>query len=133
MVVPVKKITIERLEGRIPYYVKKEFSSFDEATTWLYQQSPTFPDKGCDKHSLVVEFEDGEIYKGRLDCKRAACEDNDLDVKQHMIEFATWVAGLAKSPWCGTERYREWIARNEKNHPGIRESYQNLLDNYLLD
>ena len=56
-------------------------------------QAHTFPGPGhgYDKHDFSIVFDDGEVYEGRLDCKSADSKDNDLDVREHIINHLTYV------------------------------------------
>jgi hypothetical protein len=90
--IPAVKITITRAEGPSVLCGRPtEFVGHDcwlQANDWLEAMSPTFPASGgYDKHDFTVEWADGEVFTGRLDCKSATCEGADLDVAAHVFEF----------------------------------------------
>jgi hypothetical protein len=132
---PIKKITITRAEGPANLCGKPEtFASFDEATRWLYRQSSTFPETGgYDKHDFTIVWEDERTYTGRLDCTRAGHRDNDLDLRAHVIQHASFYGGMLQYPIMGRMGYHDLIMDAEKRHPGTCESYRDLLVNYLFD
>jgi hypothetical protein len=108
------KIKITRAEG--PHYlcgVSREFEGEDcwrSATRWLVSQGHTFPrNGGYDKHDLVVTFEDGEIYEGRLDCMHWDREDNDLNVAKHVRSFLAFLAGERCPAHMSAERYASYL------------------------
>lgn len=129
----IKTIKITRVEG--PYELtgkEQTFSGWEEATAWLKSQAHTFPTTGgYDKHDFTIEWVDGITYNGRLDCKASEMDDNDLDIYEHVKQFVTFHAGLAKNPWMGKERYHKFLNDMEKIKPGIIEGYKNLYTNYL--
>lgn len=133
MTIPIKSITITRAEG--PRYCNMspvQFTNFDDARKWLIVQP--FPKNGSyDKTDFTIEWEDGETYDGRLDCKHITCRGNDLDIQQHVIEYSKYCAGMTRYPYEGRMAYRTTLLDMEKHYPGFCVSYRNLLINYLLD
>jgi hypothetical protein len=130
--IPVRKITITRAEGPTVLCGKlKEFTSFLDANTWLLSQDETFPKHGgYDKHDFKVEFEDGEIYEGRLDCKHHSCKNNDLDIKEHIASFVLWMSGRHPNPWCGKEKYdREMMQESAES----KKEFSDFYDKYLSE
>ena len=130
--IPVKKITITRGEGPCNLCGKpKEFTSFIDANIWLRCQDETFPKHGgYNKHDFTIEFEDGEIYQGRLDCKHHSCKNNDLDLREHVIGFTLWMSGRHPAPWCGKEEYEKMM----KSFPEeTKEEYSDFYDKYLKE
>lgn len=129
--IPVKKITITRAEGpTIKCGKPHEFPSFIQASAWLWNQAYTFPKLGYDKHDFKVEFEDGETYEGRLDCKHFSCTDPDLDIYQHLLSTCRWCAGREPYPHCGMEKYKAWMAQED---PATIQSYGEFIDKYLVE
>ena len=109
--VRVVKVTINRAEGpRALCGLSYDFDSFEKASEWLRSRSHTYPQNGgYDKHDFWVLFADGEEYAGRLDCKGARCPDNDLDVKQHMVEHLTYVSGHPELFGSAAAEAREYL------------------------
>lgn len=130
--IPVKKIIITRGEGPTALCGKPhEFATFKLANTWLRWQSSTFPAKGgYDKHDFMIIFEDGEEYSGRLDCKHHSCENNDLDIREHILSFVRWNAGRETRPWCGMEKYLQWMSQESEE---TKKHYADFMDKYLVD
>ena len=135
MSVPLKSITITRAEG--PRYScgcdkPVQFTSFDDARKWLILQS--FPRDGSyNKTDFAIEWEDGETYTGRLDCKHVTCRGNDLDIYQHVLEHVRYCAGMARHPHGGRMAYRTVLIDSEKRYQGFCASYRRLLQKYLPD
>lgn len=108
------KIKIVRAEG--PHHlcgVAREFEGdacWKDAAHWLWGQSYTFPKNGgYDKHDVVVTFEDGETYEGRLDCMHYSREDADLNVAKHVRSFLTFLAGERRPAHMTAERYAAYL------------------------
>lgn len=113
--IEVKKVTIEWSEGKVKYcdQYPKEFNSIDEVNEHLMANCHRFPrGGGYDKHKFIVEWNDGEDYTGRLDCKHPSCDNNDLDLRKHIVDFIMWHSGEEKYPWCGEEKY-QFLMNNE--------------------
>jgi hypothetical protein len=86
----VEKVTLVRQEGT-GAGTKQKFTTIKQSSDWLVSQTSTFPTKASgDYHSvnLTIFFTDGTRYKGRLECNR----EEDLDVKEHFMDFLRWIA-----------------------------------------
>ena len=129
----IKEIIIDRWEGPVEMCdMEKKFSTWEAANNWLQSQSHSFPKGGCyDKHGFKVTWEDGEEYEGRLDCKHFTETDNDLNLKQHIIDHCIWHAGKKVNPWCGKEKYEQMMADWERYKPGTKQSYIDFLNKYF--
>jgi hypothetical protein len=126
------KIEITRVEG--PSNLcgeKKTFTNWIDSHIWLIRQSSTFPgrNEGYDKHDFKVTFDDGETYKGRLDCKQSTEPDADLDVYRHMLDLCEWYAGLAKNPYCGKAKYDEMM--KQPMYANNANEYKEFISKYL--
>lgn len=130
--IPVKQITITRAEGPYEKCGKpKTFASFVAATDWMIRECETFPkDGGYDKHDFTVEFEDGETYSGRMDCKHYSCSNNDLDVRYHILSFCEWMGGIARNPWCGQEKYEAQMSQYTEE---TKQGYVDFINKYLRE
>lgn len=91
--VSIVKIHIVRVEGGTdePWY---EFNTMQEANTHLRIHEASYAKLGYDKHDFVIEWEDGSIYRGTIDCKHpqnkfhyAGC--NRLD--EHIRYNLSWI------------------------------------------
>lgn len=126
------KVVIDRAEGPTQMCVQRTFEGagcISGATSWLHTQSHTFPEHGgYDKHDFQITFEDGEIYEGRLDCKRHTCQDNDLDVADHVRNHVTYLAGLH----CPAHMTAEQYAAAVKRH-GQEAEAKRWLETYALE
>lgn len=131
--IALDSITIVRCEGPIklcgiPYI----FKTWESANNWLMSQAYTFPkDGGYDKHDFKIIFADGETYEGRLDCKALNCKNNDLDIKAHVLHTCIWHAGLESNPWCGVEKYNQWLQQEQQDFPSQAEEYKKFIELYL--
>jgi hypothetical protein len=125
-----KCIEITRVEGptELCGITKEFFGGWFEANAWLKRQADTFPKVGYDKHDFKVTFDDGQVYSGRLDCKHFTREDNDLDIHKHILEFCEWNAGIAKNPYCGKEKYEEWMKNSTEEE---KQGYKDFIKKYL--
>ena len=113
----VARVEITRQEGKSELCgIKKVFSSINEANYWLLSQSYTFPkDGGYDKHKFVVFFDwEGEIYEGRLDCKHHECDNNDLDIRKHILQTKRVYANLERPTNMSDSVYADFVERNMK-------------------
>ena len=91
------RIEITRLEGPSQLCDRTNvFSNYAEARSFLNGCSHTFPKQGYDKHSFKVIFDNGDTHEGRLDCKHFSCENNDLDLEDHVKKFIVWMRNKAK-------------------------------------
>ncbi len=124
--IPAVKITITRAEGPTELCRKpKMFEGprcWTAANAWLMGQSETFPAQGgYDKHDFVVEFENGETYEGRLDCKASDCDDPDLNVAKHMRDFIEFMAGIRRPAWMNDAQWARALAQyaDERGSAGM--------------
>jgi hypothetical protein len=109
--IPVKRITIERAEGPSNLCVEVAFTSWNEASHWMYGQSHTFPKTGgYDKHDLTVEWQDGTTIGCRLDAKHIDCEHNELDVAERIWQCVSFYSGIRKPSRMTDEQYKAYVA-----------------------
>lgn len=129
--IKVQSITITRIEGPLHLCDKpKTFRNYNAAHSWLLSYSHTFPKTGgYNKHDFSITFEDESVYSGRLDCKHLSCKDNDLDIQEHIRSMAEWHSGQAKDPWCGAEKYKEFMAQED---PRIVTMFKELHNYYEI-
>lgn len=107
--IPAVKITIVRAEGPAALCKSRWFGSFAAASKALLKAAHTYPKTGgYDKHDLEVKFADGEIYKGRLDCK---ANGEDCNVAAHVREALEFSAGARKPLHMTDERYSAMLRR----------------------
>lgn len=100
-------ISITRAEGPARLCRTRTFKVWANASAALLADSHTYPEGGSyDKHDLVVTFADGEIYKGRLDCKR---DGSDCDVARHVRENVEFMAGARRPAHISPEKYLEML------------------------
>lgn len=127
----VKKVVVERLEGPINRCGMKEFSSLSAASAWLHGQSHTFPAKGgYDKHDFSVEFEDGEVYEGRLYCKHMDCSNNDLDIAGRIKNWLLITSGRMRPAWMDDSRWE--AIRKDDVESGASAYAEAFLDGYEI-
>jgi len=107
------KITITRGEGISRLCgIEKNFKTFKDASNWLVSQSDTFPKLGYDKHDFSVTFDDENSYSGRLDCKHHSKENNDLDVKEHVIRQLKFWLGENMGAFKNRTEYEMYLEKN---------------------
>jgi hypothetical protein len=127
--IKAKKITIERAEGPCELCTAQTFTGRDiwwQAECWLRGMGDTYPKTGgYDKHDLRVEFEDGEVFEGRLDCKHPECDDNDLNPAEHVRRFWRFYAGEYRPDHLTPEEYAKHIKP-------FRESAMQALTKYIV-
>jgi hypothetical protein len=111
----VEEILIIRAEGPCDLCgIPKYFNSFESASKWLRSEAYSFPETGgYDKHDFNITFVNGETYSGRLDCKHYQCQDNDLNLLDHVSSFM------------------RYMAKNERITEEERAQYQVFIDQYL--
>jgi len=133
MKIPVKKITVIRAEGPCNLCGKKvEFNNFQDSYYYFLHNNSTYPkqNEGYDKHEFWVVWDDGAEYKGRLDVKQVTCNDNDMDIAKHIKNYAIWMTGQAKKPYCGMNKYIEYINTIDIE---TKEYFKDLLLRYDLE
>ena len=107
--IPAVRVTVTRAEGPAALCKTRWFGSFANATAALLKGAHTYPKTGgYDKHDLEVRFADGEIYKGRLDCK---ADGSDCDVARHVREALEFYAGARKPAHMTDEQYSVYLRR----------------------
>jgi hypothetical protein len=134
--IQAKKITITRAEGPTELCKTRSFEGpdcWEHARNWLHGQSWTYPQKGgYDKHDFVVEFEDGDTYEGRLDCKHHDCEDADLDVASHIRQFVEFMAGVRCPSGKSSSEFEATLDTLHRRGETTREEYKKFLATYSL-
>ncbi len=127
MKIKTTKITIRRAEGPTALQRPIDFVGGDcwtQASDWLTAMAPTFPVFGCDKHDLAIEWEDGEVYRGRMDCTATG----SLDVARHVRTDAEFVAGLYRPAWMTDGQWELCCSRHELK----RDEARSFLDTYQI-
>ncbi len=84
----IREIRLKRAEGRT-YLVDRDwrkFKSFSSANSYLRNISNTV-EGGYDKTDLEIEWEDGEIYEGRMD---VTASGGDTDIKKHVKDVLNY-------------------------------------------
>lgn len=123
----VRFIVITRAEGPTKLCgISQTYGSFEDARKGLFRDNSTYPGpgQGYDKHDFVVYFEDGETYSGRLDVKKAECEDNDQDVRKHVRDFMLFYTGTKNPEWMSDKQYAQALS-------GVNcEEYKQFLEKY---
>jgi len=111
--IKVKAITFTYKEGytyqsdALPLTVP----TFKQANALLQTWSGTAPKNGAyDKTDFVVEWENGQTYKGTYDLKHWEVETPDL--AKHMTSYLSFLAGINKADWMDQARYDAYIASN---------------------
>src|SRR5690554_59330 len=128
--IPVVSVTITRAERPTALCGKpRTFSSFEQASAWLWSQAGTLPKTGgYDKHDFLVTWADGETYSGQLACRAPGTpSDPDLDVRQHILNFARFFGGLQCPPHLSQAQYEEYLDREERAYPGAREDFRKFI------
>lgn len=103
--IKVTKITFPFSESGVDY-LNREFLTWGDAERALASVNP--PDLGYYKTDFCIEFEDGEIYKGRFDIGSDA-----PTLKDHILGFA------------------ERISKG-KNPPELKKEYANFIRDYQI-
>ena len=129
----VISVEVTREEGRGELCgIKKVFPSIEEANDWLVSQSNTFPaDGGYDKHKFVISFnKENEEYEGRLDCKALECENNNLDIRKHVLDALNTYACITRPAWMNDEVYADFKASNIKS--GLAKKAKDFLEQHEI-
>jgi hypothetical protein len=108
-------------------------STFEAARKILRDMSETAPATGgYDKCDFLVMWDDGETYEGRYDLKHHSCEDEPLDIAQHISDVLGFYSGRVKPAHMTEERYRDYLRLTRQRSPGISEQSARFLDTYQL-
>lgn len=92
----IRKVEITRAEGPSDLCGTKTVSTLTEANAILANNAETAPKGGAyDKHDFLIEFEDGEVYQGRIDVHHPSYAPTEK-VGQHVIEFLRFYGGLCQ-------------------------------------
>ena len=129
----VVSVEVTRQEGKSELCgIKNVFPSIDEASDWLKSQSHTFPaDGGYDKHKFVVLYnKDDEKYEGRMDCRAIECENDDLDIRKHMLDTLNMYACITKPEWMKEEVYADFKAIHTKS--GLAKEAKDFLEQHEI-
>jgi len=104
--------------------------TWKDANDFILQRALTKVNSlGYLKTFFEVEFEDGEMYRGRYDIHHFTKEKADL--RKHIIDFALCYSGRKKPDSFKTEEeYREYL--NSYVEEDIQRYYSKLLDEYEL-
>lgn len=117
MPVPIKEIQIIRGEG--PAYLcgkknAKVVTTMAEASKVFAEIALTAPSTGgYDKCDFRITFEDGEVYEGRADIKRANVTGYDLT--DHVVSFLKYLSGTNKPTHLNDHLWACTCARNESD------------------
>ena len=127
----VKSIILTRAEGPAAECDKPQtVTNWSEADKVLEQWSKTAP-KDCktyDKCDFIINYEDGETYKGRYDLKHWLCEPPNL--AWHVRDFVTFHAGKRKPSWMTDKQY-EYISSQE-HFLQMKPQFERFLENYEI-
>ena len=96
---PVKSIAITRAEGLIDLCGKTyTFKAFGDANCHIAKFLSTYPDMGYDKHDIKIEWENGMVYKFRLDAyglKNEYYKGNTID--GHILSACRYYCDSSKN------------------------------------
>lgn len=98
----------KRLTVQLEVGTRNEFLGFDDAKSWLTEQSKFFP-----KDGLIVffelEFEDGLVHHGKIRCKHFSNPDNNLDIKEYILYQLRLNAGTLT--YDVPENYQDYLSK----------------------
>lgn len=117
--VPAVSITITRAEGPTDLCGRPQTFVTDEAgdcwsaaRAWLHGQIDSFNDASSHEHDFEVVFADGEVYRGKLECKARPGVAGDLDVAAHMLGALRFYVGEQRPERYTEQQYLAFINRN---------------------
>jgi hypothetical protein len=141
--IPVKEITITRLEGpSIECDIGHKAHSFEEANKIIKQMSKSAPrekEGGYDKVRFSVVFEDNpnyeqeKIYTGRIDMMHYTVEKNsrEQNIEQHIHDHLSFYNGTLKPDHMSQKSYDDFLSNNTT--PQSRRDINEFLDKYIPD
>ena len=131
----IKKVEVTRAEGPSHLCGTKIVSTLAEANEILVRNAETAPKGGAyDKHDFLIEFEDGEVYQGRIDVHHPSYEKPEK-IGEHVIHHLRFYGGLCTPEELPShftpEKYRNFITQQ---HGGTINSseYVEFLNKYNL-
>lgn len=92
----------------------KEFTSFRELNQFLIQRASHCTISGYDKHSIQLEWEDGEVYKTRYDLhhinKSQENRGGNVSVAQSVLDDLEFMSGKWMPSHLTEEQYKEILS-----------------------
>jgi hypothetical protein len=124
----IVKVFIERAEGPAYLCKKHEWEGPDSiyaAQIFLNSFQGTYPSRGgYDKHDVVLTWDDGATLAMRMDCMALGCENNDLDIREHLKMFVGFMTGIRKPDHMPEDRYRKYIEKDKDKFIAFAQSHE---------
>jgi DNA repair exonuclease SbcCD ATPase subunit len=141
--IPVKEITIVRLEGpSVECDIEHKAYSFEEANKIIKEMSKSAPNEkegGYDKVRFSVEFSDNidnkpeNIYTGRIDMMHYSVASNarEQNIPQHIHDHLSFYSGTLKPDHMSQQSYDEFLSKNTTEQS--RQEINEFLEKYIPD
>ena len=127
--VPLKNIFLLWTESSDQSRLKHPFATWPDAEDAIHVMAAVAPERGYDKTGFRIEWADGEGYEVRLDIARVVVEVPD-PLAGHVRCALEFTSGRWRPANMTEERQREFLAENERLHPGGAAWAAKILDGY---
>ena len=128
---PLKNIFLLWTESSDQSALNRPLSTWSEAEDAIHTMARVAPERGYDKTGFRVEWADGEVYEVRLDIARVVVEV-PCPLAGHVRRALEFTSGRWRPANMTEERQREYLAENERLHPGSAAWAGRILDGYEL-
>jgi hypothetical protein len=129
--VPLKNIFLPWTESSAQSALNRPLSTWAEAEGAIHSMAAVAPERGYDKTRFRVEWADGESYEVRLDIARVVVQI-PCPLAGHVRRALEFKSGRWRPANMTEERQREYLAENERLHPGGAAWAAKILDGYEL-
>jgi hypothetical protein len=141
--IPVKEITIVRLEGpSVECDIEHKAYSFEEANKIIKEMSKSAPNEkegGYDKVRFSVEFSDNiankseNIYTGRIDMMHYSVASNarEQNIPQHIHDHLSFYNGTLKPDHMSQQSYDDFLSKNTTKQS--KQEIKEFLEKYIPD
>jgi hypothetical protein len=129
--VPLKNIFLLWTESSDQSRLDRPFATWAEAEDAIRSMAAVAPEYGYDKTGFRIEWADGEVYEVRLDIARVVVQI-PCPLAGHVRRALEFTSGRWRPATMTEERQREFLAENERLHPGGAAWAAKILDGYEL-
>ena len=127
--VPLKNIFLLWSESSDQSRLNRPFATWSEAEDAIHVMAKVAPEYGYEETGFRVEWSDGEIYEIRLDIARVVVEVF-CPLASHVRRAQEFTSGRWRPANMTEERQREFLAENERLHPGGAAWAAKILEGY---
>jgi hypothetical protein len=129
--VPLGNILLLWTESADQSALNRPLSTWPEAEGAIHSMAKVAPEYGYDETGFRIEWAGGERYGVRLDIARVVVQI-PCPLTGHVRRTLEFTSGRGRPANMTEERQREFLAENERLHPGGAAWAGKILDGYEL-